>query len=60
MLLHVDDDEEMARRAAARARFAFVLQPKLLSGGDAGGNLDRDLALARDACLRRGRSRTAW
>ena len=35
VLLDVDDDVEVARRAAAGARFAFVLQPELLAGGDA-------------------------
>ena len=35
VLLHVDDDVEVPGRTAAGARFAFVLQPKLLPGGDA-------------------------
>ena len=60
VLLHVDDDVEVAGRAAGRARFAFVLQPELLAGGDPGGNLDRDLALARDAAGAAAASGTAW
>ena len=36
MLLHVDDDVEVAGRAAGRAVFPFAVQPKLLAGGDAG------------------------
>ena len=35
VLLHVDDDVEVAGRTAAGAGFAFVLQPELLAGGDA-------------------------
>ena len=49
VLLHVDDDVEVAGRAAGRAVLAFALEPQPLAGGDAGGNLDRDLALAADA-----------
>ena len=49
VLLDVHDDVEMAGGSAAGAGFAFVLQPELLAGGDAGRNLDRDLPLARDA-----------
>ena len=60
VLLDVDDDKQVARRAAGRARFAFVLQPKLLPGRDAGWNLDRDLALANDRARCRGTLRTAW
>src|ERR671931_681787 len=38
----------MSGRTAGRARFALALKPKLLARRDAGGNLDRDLSLARD------------
>ncbi len=49
VLLHVDDDVEMPRRAAGRsARFAFTLQPQLLARSDARRNLHRDLAFLRD------------
>ena len=49
VLLHVHDDVEMSGGTAADARLAFALQAQLLTGGDAGGNLDRDLPLLRDA-----------
>src|SRR5438094_1904579 len=49
MLLHVDDDIEMARGSAGDAAFALVLEPELLAGGDARRNLHRDLPLARHA-----------
>ena len=48
VLVDVDDDVETAGRAAAGAGFAFVLEPQLLPGGDARGDLDGDLAIARD------------
>ena len=35
VLLHVDDDVQVPGGTAGRARFAFVLQPQLLAGGDA-------------------------
>ena len=46
VLLHVNDDVEMAGGAAGRSRLALALQPELLAGRDARGNLDRQLALA--------------
>ena len=47
VLLHVDDDVEIAGRAAGRAVLAFALEPEPLAGRDAGGDLDRELALLR-------------
>src|SRR6185503_16889547 len=47
VLLDVDDDVEVAGGTAGRTGFAFAVQPQLLAGGDAGGNLDGDLAIAR-------------
>jgi hypothetical protein len=44
MLLHVHHHVEVARRPALRARFAFAREPQPLARGDAGGNLDRELA----------------
>ena len=49
VLLHVDDDKEVAGRAAGAAGFALALQAELLTGRDAGRDLDGDLPLARDA-----------
>src|SRR6185295_16729597 len=43
-----DDDVETPGRAAAGAGFAFILEPQLLPGGDPRGDLDGDLAIARD------------
>ena len=60
VVLHVDDDVQIARRAAGSAGFALALQPQLLAGGDAGRNLHRDLALFARRGPRRGRSCTAW
>src|SRR5439155_729483 len=47
VLLHVHDDVEMPGRTAGGSRFAFALQSQLLARGDAGGDLDSDLALPR-------------
>src|SRR5262245_11888408 len=49
VLLHVDDNVEVAGGTASRSRFALALQAQLLSGGDAFRNLDCDLPLLRDA-----------
>ncbi len=49
VLLDVDDDVEIARRAAGGAVLALAVEAQPLAGGDAGGNLDRELALAADA-----------
>ena len=49
VLLDVDDDVEVARRTAGGAVLAFAVEAQPLAGGDAGGNLDRELALAADA-----------
>src|SRR6185503_1924887 len=49
VLLHVDDDVEIARRAAGGSVFPFAVQPEALAGGDSRGNLRGDLALAADA-----------
>ena len=49
VVLHVDDDVEVARRAAGGAVLALAVQAQALAGRDAGGNLRRDLALAADA-----------
>ena len=46
MLLHVDDDVQMTGGTAGDAALALILQPELLAGGDARGNLHRDLPLA--------------
>src|SRR6185436_20739811 len=40
MLLHVHDDVEIARRAAARTRFTFTTEAQPLSRGDAGRDAD--------------------
>ena len=48
VLLHVDDDVEIAGRAAGRTVFAFAVQAEPLSRRDPGGNLHRQLALAAD------------
>src|SRR5205814_6573354 len=45
----MDDDVQVSGRTASTARFPFALQPQLLSGRDAGGNLDGDLTLLGDA-----------
>src|SRR5439155_9671317 len=49
VLLHVHDDVQVSGRTAGRSRFAFALQPQLLSGGDARRNLHRDLPFPRHA-----------
>ena len=49
VLLHVHDDVEIAGRAAGGAVLALAVEPQALTGRDAGGNLDRQLALAADA-----------
>src|SRR6185369_11952180 len=49
VLTHVHDDVEVAGRSAGGAGFAFADEPQLLAGGDARGNLDRNLTVARDA-----------
>src|SRR5207248_8359962 len=49
VLLHVDDDVEVAGRTAAGARFAFALQPQLLAGGNTRRNLHGDLPVVCDA-----------
>src|SRR6185295_16575711 len=49
VLVHVDDDVEVAGGAAGGAGFAFTLQTQLLSGGDSRRNLHRDLAFLGDA-----------
>src|SRR3989454_6057702 len=49
VLLHVDDDVEMAGGTAGGSGLAFTLQTQLLSRRDARRNLDRDLALVRHA-----------
>ena len=45
MVLHVDDDVEVARRTARASGFAFAGQTQPLAGGDAGRNAHRELAL---------------
>ena len=58
VLLHVDDDVEIAGRAAARAGFAFAAEAQALAGGDAGGDADGELLLllhASRAAARRAR-----
>ena len=45
MLRHVDDDVEIAGRSALGAVLAFAGQAQALARGDAGRNLDRELAL---------------
>src|SRR6185503_20102988 len=49
MVLHVDDDVEIAGRAAAAARFALAAQAQALPARDAGGDLHRQLALVLHA-----------
>ena len=49
MLLHVDDDVEIAGRSAGGPVFTLAVQPQALAGGDPGGNLRGDLAIAPDA-----------
>src|SRR5436853_3009191 len=49
VVLHVNDDVEMAGRSAGGSRFPFALETELLASGDPGRNLHRDLALLRDA-----------
>src|SRR5437762_3702002 len=49
VLLHMDDDVEMARRAAAGSSFAFGLEPELLARRNAGRDLDGDLSFTRHA-----------
>ena len=49
VLLHVDDDVEIAGRAAGGAVLAFAVEAQALARGDAGRNLHRELALAADA-----------
>src|SRR3954470_11443434 len=58
MILHVHDDVEIARRSAGGAVLPFAVQPQPLPGGDAGGNLRGDLALAADAAG--AAARLAW
>ena len=48
VLLHVNDDVEIAGGAALRAAFAFAVEAHALPGGNAGGNLHRQLALLLD------------
>ena len=48
VVLDVDDDVEIARRAAGGSVLAFAVQAQALAGGDPRGNLRRDLALAPD------------
>src|SRR5262249_39975628 len=43
VFLHVDDDVEMSGGTAGGAGLAFVLQPQLLTGGDARRNLHGEL-----------------
>jgi hypothetical protein len=45
VLAHVDDDVEIAGRAAKRSRFAFAGESEALTSGDARGNLHRELAM---------------
>src|SRR5262249_53631981 len=49
VLLHVDDDVEIARGAAGGAVLAFAIQAQPLAGRNAGRDLRGDLALASDA-----------
>jgi hypothetical protein len=49
VVLHGDDDVEVAGRTAGGAVLSFAVQPQTLSGGDAGRDLDRELAVTGDA-----------
>ena len=60
MLLHVDDDVEVAGRAAARTRFAFTTEAQALSRGDAGRNADAQLLFLLHASGAATRSGMAW
>ena len=51
MLPDVDDDVQIAGGGAPAPERAFAGQPQALGGGNAGGNLDRQLALAADPPL---------
>ena len=51
VLPHEDDDVEIAGGTAERAGFAFALQAQALAGGDARGNLDRELARLLDRAV---------
>ncbi len=50
MLLHADDDVEIARWAAARAVFSLAVQAQALSCRDSRRNFDRELAIGLDLC----------
>ena len=60
VVLHVDDDVEVAGRAAAGPGLAFAGQPHALSRGDAGRNAHGELAFLLHASGARGRWGRAW
>ena len=59
VVLHLDDDVQVARRAAGRSALALAGEPEPLTGRDACRDLHRELPLLVDAARRRRRSRTA-
>ena len=58
VILDVNDDVEVAGRAAARAGLALAAEAQALAGGDAGGNAHGELALLLDAPGAAARRRT--